>query len=43
MSHNVLLKHGWTVIFETARFTAYQLDDLIYVKWDSGKEGFYRE
>ena len=41
MSHNVLLKHGWIVVFETARFTAYQLDDVIYVQWTNGKGVIY--
>ena len=41
MSHSVLLKHGWIVIFETGTFTAYQLDETIYVKWFNGKGEMY--
>lgn len=41
MSHNILLKHGWTVVFESISFTAYQLNNMLYVKWFNGVEKFF--
>ena len=44
MTHNVLLKCGWVVIFEAERFTAYEnADGVIWVKWFNGKECIYSE
>lgn len=37
MSHSVLIKHGWKVVFETRKLTVYELDNVQYVLWVSGK------
>lgn len=37
MSHNVLLKHGYKVVFEASSFTTYQLYNKLVVVWFSGK------
>ena len=41
MSHNILLKHGWIVVFEGISLIAYQLENKLYVKWYSGKEKLF--
>lgn len=38
MSHTVLIKHGWKVVFETEKMTVYELDDVQYIKWNNGKD-----
>ena len=38
MSHSVLIKHGWKVVFETRKLTVYELDNVQYVLWASGKD-----
>lgn len=37
MTHSVLIKHGWKVVFETRKLTVYELDNVQYVLWVSGK------
>lgn len=41
MSHNILLKHGWELAFEGISFTAYQLGNILYVKWFNGNEKLF--
>ena len=38
MSHNILLKYGWIVVFESVHLTVYELDNFQYFKWSSGKD-----
>ena len=38
MSHNVLLKYGWIVVFESRSLTVYELDNYQYYKWTNGKD-----
>ena len=38
MSHNVLLKYGWIVVFESVHLTVYELDNYQYYKWTNGKD-----
>lgn len=42
MSHDVLMKHGWKMVFVGGSFVAYQQDDILLVKFDSGKEIVYK-
>ena len=42
MSHDVLMKHGWKIVFVSDSLTAYQQDDILLVKFDSGKEMLYK-
>ena len=37
MSHNILLKRGWEVVFNAKSFTVYNLDITTLIVWDSGK------
>ena len=41
MTHNILLKYDWVVIFNGKHFTAYQLGDKVAIIWDNGKSGVY--
>ena len=41
MSHSILLKHGWQVVFNSKSFTAYQLDDTVLVVWATGNYEVY--
>ena len=38
MSHNVLLKYGWQVVFESKHLIVYELDNYQYYKWTTGKD-----
>ena len=38
MSHNILLKYGWIVVFESKSLTVYEFDNYQYFKWSSGKD-----
>ena len=37
MSHNILVKHGWQVVFIGKSVTAYQFNSDMLVVWDSGE------
>ncbi|MFA5166643.1 MAG: hypothetical protein WC449_05160 [Candidatus Paceibacterota bacterium] len=38
MTHYVLLKHGWEVVFETEKMTVYELGNVQYIKWTNGRD-----
>lgn len=40
MSHQVLIKHGWELVFETDRFRAYQLDNKMIVVWGNNCKAY---
>ena len=41
MTHSILLKHGYKVVFVGKSFTAYQLDNGMLVVWDNGEVKYY--
>lgn len=38
MSHNILLKYGWEIVFESEHLTVYELGRYQYYKWTTGKD-----